>query len=268
MRNPILEEAAAVYLRRREFVLLHLGWIAGALLFTIFLWPSRGFMYFFRTETIPAVFQATSVAHVLAVSTLSLYLGMERLGEEHIIRYSEWIERTTLPVGVLFRGKLLVALVQTVFLTATLFPFALIAAGPAGAPPAAVLASTTVVLLAGLASRFAGMLVGHLGETRYALRVLGPWLYALLLFVATVQLYRPINPIVAVISQHAEDSPFMRPEASAALLDNPLVASGVPMLVLALALLVGYRASLFRHRADAIREARSRAGSAGDGGFR
>lgn len=254
MKNPILEEAAQVYLRRREYLIFHLVSLAGAVLMTFALWPSRGFMYFFRTESVPAVFQATVIVHVLAVTGLSLYAGLDRLADAQIIRYSEWLERTALPVGVLARGKILAGFVHTLMLTVVFVPFAVIAAGPAGIPIAAVLASEVIVLLSGIAGRLAGMLISHAGETRYVIRVIGGWIFVAVLFVATIQFYQPLNPIYAVIAQHAEDSPLMRTGTATSLVEHPLFSSGVPLVVTIAALMALYWYSLARHRRIAERE--------------
>jgi hypothetical protein len=259
VKNPILEEAAEVYLRRREYLLFHLSFLVGAAFFTFVLWPSRDFMYFFRTESVPAVFQATLVAHVLGVTGLSLYAGLDRLAEAQIIRHSEWLERTAIPVGVLARGKLLAATVHTTMLTVLAVPFAVIAAGPAGISVRAVVASEAIVLLSGLAGRYAGMLIAHLGETRYVVRVIGGWVFVALLFVATIQLYQPVNPIVAVIAQHAENSPLMQLESRANAATHPLCTSGLPLLAIAMSLAGLYWFSLSRHRTHAEREAQRHA---------
>ncbi|MFW5788736.1 MAG: hypothetical protein ACOCW3_02240 [Spirochaetota bacterium] len=248
MRNPILEEAAHVYLHRREYLIFHLVSLAGAVLITFALWPNRGFMYFFRTESVPAVFQATVIVHVLAVTGLSLYAGLDRLAEAQIIRYSEWLERTTIPIGILARGKLLAGVVHTLMLTVAFVPLAVVAAGPAGIPIRAVLASEVIVLLAGCTGRVAGMLISHLGETRYVIRVIGGWIFVAVLFVATIQFYQPLNPIYAVIAQHAEDSPLMRANAARSLLEHPLASSGIPLILAFGALAVLYWYSLVHHR--------------------
>ena len=262
MRNPVLEEAAEVYIRRREYLTFHLVYVAGIALFTILVWPARGFMYFFRTETVPAVFQATIIAQVIVITGVSLYAGLDRLAEAQIIRYSEWLERTTLPVSLLFQGKMLAGTVHTLFFVVAGLPFAVIAAGPSGVTVAAVLASELILLLAGLIGRVAGMLISHVGETRYVVRVVGGWIFVALLFVLTVQTYQPLNPIFAVIAQHGEDSPFMAVETAAdpavsrlavsRLADNPLVASAVPLLAVALILAALFRLSLTRHRKTAL----------------
>lgn len=254
MRNPVLEEAAKVYLQRREYLIFHLVSLAGAVLITFALWPSRGLMYFFRTESVPAVFQATVIIHVLAVTGLSLYAGLDRLADAQIIRYSEWLERTAIPVGVLARGKILAGVVHTLMLTVAFLPLAVVAAGPAGIPLRAVLASEAIVLLSGIAGRVAGMLISHVGETRYVVRVIGGWIFVALLFVATIQLYQPLNPLYAVVAQHAEDSPLMRSDATASLLEHPLVSSGLPLILAIGALTALYWYSLGHHRRTAERE--------------
>ena len=249
MKNPIVEEAGEVYIRRRECLLFHVFYTMGIALAAVLFWSSRGFMYFFRTESVPAVFQATLVTHLIAVAGISLYVGLDRLAESQIIRYTEWLERTDVPVGVLFRGKLAAAALHTFFIVALGAPFALIAAGPAGATIPAVVASEAIILLTGLIARFAGMIISHIGELRYVVRVIGGWLFVALLFVATIRIYQPINPIVAVVRQHGESSPFMQADQSVPFWQNPLVASGVPLLVLAIALAALYWYALTRHRA-------------------
>ncbi|MFP4112797.1 MAG: hypothetical protein ACOC2Y_01095 [Spirochaetota bacterium] len=247
MKNPILEESAEVYLRRREYMWLHISYAAAIALFAVLLWPIQGFMTFFRTETIPSVFQATVIVHLLAVNGISLYVGLDRLADDQIIHYSEWLERTNVPLGVLFRGKIIGGVVHTLFIVAAGFPFVLVASGPAGIPFAAVVASEVIVFIAGLLGRICGMLMSHVGETRYIIRVIGAWLYVAFFYLGTLQIYRPLNPIAAVVMQHAEDSPFMQ-LGRTGVLDNPLVAAGAPMLAVTIVLAAVFRFSLARHR--------------------
>jgi len=239
VRNPLIEESAEVYVRRREYLTLHLFYIVGLAAFAIFLWPARGFMYFFRTETIPASFQATIIIHVIAVTGINLAIGLDRLAESQIIRYSEWLERTAVPIRVLFTGKIVSALAHTFFLVMAGVPFAVVAAGPAGIPMRVVAASEAIILLAGLTGRVAGMLISHIGESRYVVRVIGSWVFVALFFVVTVRAYPPLNPIVAVIAQHSEDA---LPGA------NPLLASGIPLAIAVTTLVALYWISLGRHR--------------------
>ncbi len=244
MRNPLLEESAAVYVRRREYLWLHLVYVAGLAVLAVVLWPARGFMYFFRTETVPGSFQATIIIHVLAVTGLSLAIGLDRIAESQIIRYSEWLERTAVPIRVLFTGKVVSAVAHTFFLVMAGVPFAVVAAGPAGISLTTVAASEAIVLLAGLLARIAGMLISHVGETRYVVRVIGSWVFLALLFVVTVRAYPPLNPIVAVIAQHSESSPVA---------GNPFLASGAPLAGAVIVLVALFWFSLERHRKAAHR---------------
>lgn len=244
MKNPLLEESAEVYVRRREYLWLHLTYIAGLAVFAVALWPARGFMYFFRTEMVPGSFQATIIIHVIAVTGLSLAIGLDRIAESQIIRYSEWLERTAVPIRVLFTGKIVSAVAHTLFLVMAGIPFAVLAAGPAGISLSAVAASEAIVLLAGLAGRIAGMLISHIGEIRYVVRVIGSWVFVALLFVVTVQAYPPLNPIVAVVAQHSESSLAG---------ENPLLASGTPLAGAVIVLVALYWISLERHRKAAQR---------------
>jgi hypothetical protein len=245
MRNPLLEEAAAVYMRRREYLTLHLAYVAGMALFLTLLWPARGLLYFFRTESTPAAFQAFVIAQVIAVCGISLAAGLDRLAESQIIRYSEWIERTGIPIRILGTGKLLAGIVHTTVLVIVGIPFAVVAAGPAGITLDVVAATELVVLLAGITGRIAGMLIGHLGETRYFIRVTGAWIYLALIFVATIRIGTPLNPIIAVVEQHAPG-----PGGGASLLTVSLAQLAAAALIG-----VGFWISLARHRVQALRRA-------------
>ncbi len=242
IRNPLVDEAAEVYLRRREFVILHVIVLFGMALTTVGFWPTHSFLTFFRTETVPAVLHATLIIQALGMTILGLYVGLDRLAESGIIRHSEWIERTTIPIGTLFRGRIAAATIHMFLLAAAGLPFVVIAAGPSGSPLPAALAGTLLVFLSGLVGRFAGMLVSHLGEQSYVVRVIGGWLFMAAFLVVTAQLYPPLNPVAAIIR----------------VLDSSVrtaLESGVALLAVALLLAAGYRESLARHRARSRREA-------------
>ena len=242
MRNPVLQEAAQVYVERREYKLLHLAFMTAIALVTVAFWPAKGFMIFFRTGTVPAVLQASLVVQLLAVTGLSLIIGLDRLAGKAIILHSEWLERTAIPVGVLFRGKLTVAVLHTLVLTGLGVPFAVVSAGPAGVPLDAVFASLVVVLLSGLCGRFAGMLVSHLGEQNYVVRITGGWIFLALLFVATLPVHLPLNPIAAVVMLLGTPG------------DTQLLLAWTGPAALSLILVVAYRFTLVNRRARAVQE--------------
>lgn len=252
MRNPLLEEAGQIYLRRREYLLLHLAYLVAAAFLAVVLWPSQGLVYFFRTETVPASFQATTIMYVIGLTGMSLYIGMDKLAEEYIIRYSEWLERTSVPIGVLFTGKMAAAALHSVFLVAAGAPFAIVAAGPAGIPLRAVLATELIILLAAMTGRVGGMIVAYLGESRYVIRVVGGWVFLALLFLATIRILPALNPIVAVVRQYADESVFMQVGRTASA-ETPLLSHGLPMLGLLLVLASVLLLVLFRHHALARR---------------
>jgi hypothetical protein len=254
MRNPILEESSEVFLRTPQYVRLHLIYVGALILFTALLWPTRGFMVFFRTETVPAVFQAVVIFQLLLSAGMSIYIGLDRLAEAQIIKYSEWIERTALPIRVLAVGKVASAILHSLLLVALGFPMVVIAAGPSGIPFAAIMASETVVLLTVFVCRLAGLLISHIGEARYFTRVTGGWLFVALLFIATVRIAPMLNPVVSVIAQHGESSPLMLPDAGLTFWNHPLSAPTIAFGFLLIALTTVYVASLYQHRRRFQRE--------------
>lgn len=240
MKNPVLEEAAGVYLRQREYAILHIVFAAASAFFLVTLWPSRSVVYFFRTGTIPSAFQAVAITQALAVTGLSLYAGLDRLAESRIIRHSEWLERTAIPIRTLATGKIVSGTLHTIFLTLLGLPIATIAAGPSGIVLEEVFATQLIVLLSGLVGRFAGMLLAHLGETRNAVRAIGVWIVVALLFVATIEIGPPANPVIGVLMQHSDVNPSG--------VSRPLLASSFSLAATALGLAVLYLLSLWRHR--------------------
>ena len=254
MRNPIIEESSEVFLRRPQYVRLHIGVVGVIILFTILLWPSRGFMVFFRSETVPAVFQAVVIFQLLLAAGVSLYIGLDRLAEAQIIKYSEWIERTALPIRVLAIGKLSSALLHSLLIVGLGVPMVVVSAGPAGIPPGAVASSEVVVLFTAIVCRMAGLLISHIGETRYFTRVTGGWIFLALLFVATVRIAPVLNPVVSVIAQHSETSALMVPGMEITFRNHPLSGPGIAFGSLSIVLATLYVASLYQHRRRFRRE--------------
>ncbi len=243
MSNPLLTEAAAVYLRRRGYVTLHITVALAMALAAVVFWPPHSYLHFFRTGTQPLVLQATLVVQVLLVTCVSLVAGLDRIADDSIVRHSEWLERTALPVAVIARGKVCAAVIHTAFLTLLGLPAVVVAAGPAGTPSTPVFAGQIIVFLSGLAGRTAGMIVAHFGERNYVVRITGGWIYLALLFIATITVYPPLNPIAAVAT------------APAATGFEPMLESAVALAGLTLLLMIAYRVSLSRHRRSAGRQA-------------
>jgi hypothetical protein len=207
MKNPVLEESAELYIRSRGFLKLHVGYLVLLALFLVIAWPSRGYMYFFRMETVPLVFLANVVFLIILSGFFSFSAGTDRIGSAGIIRYSEWLERTRVPVRSLVAGKLMAATLHTAFLTALSIPVLVAAAGPSGVPIGVIPGLLLVVFLTALACRIAAMIVSHYGEDSYVVKTIGVWVFAVLFFVLTLRLFRPLNPVVAAVEQIAAGAP-------------------------------------------------------------
>ncbi|MFP4376531.1 MAG: hypothetical protein ACLFP4_05765 [Spirochaetales bacterium] len=252
MSNPVLEESAAVYLRRREYLLLHSLYLIVSAVFVLMVWPARSYMYFFRTETVPAAFLATTVFHVLALAGVNMYIGMDRLANTEIIRYSEWLERTSLPVRALAAGKLAAGLLHSLFLTLLAAPFLVVAAGPSGVTITTVTSLLPLLFLTGFACRVAGQVVSHLGEESYFVRTIAGWFFMVLLFLLSIQVYQPINPIVVVTGQLQALEPGVDAAGSPAI---PLWEALLALALLTGGLILIYWVGLTRHRHRAERGA-------------
>lgn len=251
--NPIVEESARVYLRRKEYGFLHVAYIGALAAVTVLAWPSQGFMEFFRSGTVPAVFQVVTVVELLTLSAIGLYVGQDRLAASTIIRYSEWLERTELPVRTLFAGKLLSAALHTVLLVALGTPFLIIAAGPAGLPVRATLSAQWIILLVALLCRITGMLLCHLGEEHYFVRVVGPWVFLALLYLVTIGVLQTLNPVVALVRQYSEASALVSTVGPVPFLQHPALLPSVYLLGGSVIVAALFALGLARHRGRADR---------------
>lgn len=247
MRNPILEESRQLIIHRREYLLLHVIYLAVSALFVVLLWPTRGYVHFFRTAAVPSVFEATVIFQVIVLSVVSLYAGMDRFAPTAVIRYSEWLEHTALPVQTLITGKMITAFVHSLFLVLIAAPFTVVAGGPAGMPASVVSSSMILLFLTTLGCRIAGMLISYVGENRYVVRVIGSWVFLALLYVATVQIVPSLNPIVALVRQQLTSSPLLEVGARVPLADHPILIPTVCLVSLILFLSALYTIALFRH---------------------
>lgn len=252
MKNPVLDESTEILLHRRESFLMHAGYLLLLSLFLVVVWPSRSYMYFFRMESVPPVFLANAVFLVLLTGGFSFYLGLDRMAGGHAIRYVEWLERTNVPVRSLATGKILTGVVHTAFLVALGAPILIAAAGPSGVPLSVLPGLGLVVFLTALACRIAAMIVGHYGEESYVIRTVGIWVFAALLFVLSLRIFRPINPIVAAVEQIAVGAPG----AIGGIQQGAGVARAAGIIGLAalnVVLCAAYWFSLRRHRIRALR---------------
>ena len=115
-----------------------------------------------------------------------------------------------------------------------------------------IAASLVLLLLVALASRLAGMLISHVGERRYVIRVIGGWIYLALLYVATVQILPVLNPIVALVQQYGSTSPSTALSGSASIAPHPLLHPVIAMTGLILLVALLYVTGLLSHKRKEI----------------
>ena len=249
--NPIVQEAVSLHFRTPQFRKLHLWYIAILAVVTVTLWPSRGFMEYFRLRSVPAAFEAIAVLQLLGLTGISVFVGLDRLAGIEILRYSEWLEHTRVSIGRLATGKLVSALVHTAFLVIVGSPFLFICAGPAGIPVRAILSTQWIIFLVALFSRIVGMLISVIGESRDVVRIIGSWIYLALLYLGTIQLFQPLNPIIAVVRQQNETSPLVSTVGPVPLAQHPALPSSIYLVSGLVLVTAGFVLALHRHRSRA-----------------
>lgn len=253
--NPIIVESLGVHFRSRQYRNVHIGYVVVLAVATIAVWPGRGFMDFFATGTVPSSFEATAIIQLLLVSALSLYSGLDRLGGSRIIRYSEWLERTTVPVGTLVSGKIASGLIHSLVLLAIGAPFLFISAGPAGIPVRAVLSTQLVTLLVTLFCRTVGQLISLVGEQRDLVRIVGSWLFMAAYYLATIRILQPLNPIIAVSRQQNEESALVSTIERVPLSAHPAVTPAIYLLAGFAAVTLLFALLMVRYRSKAAETA-------------
>jgi hypothetical protein len=252
VKNPVLEESVELLLYRREALKLHAGYLILLSVFLVIAWPARSYMYFFRTESVPPAFLANTVFLILLSALMSFYLGLDRMAHAQTMRYTEWIERTTVPVKTLASGKLTTAVVHTGILVLLGAPMLIASAGPSGVPLSVLPGLGLVIFLSTLSCRLAAMLVSHLGEESYVIRTVGIWVYVALLFVLSLRVFRPIHPIVAALEQIAVGAPGAL-EGMQRETGNARAVGIISLSILIAVLAASYWISLHRHRVRAKR---------------
>ncbi|MEE8441096.1 MAG: hypothetical protein V3S41_05185 [Spirochaetia bacterium] len=251
--NPIIEESINLHFRTHQFKVLHGVYIGAMAIVTVLLWPSRGFMEFFSTQTVPAAFEAIAIFQLIALSGISISVGLDRLAGSEIIRYSEWLERTRLPVRKLLVGKLIAAVIHTVVLIAIGSPFLYVSAGPAGIPVRAVISAQWVMFLVAMFCRMVGLFISLVGESREVLRITGSWVFLALLYLGTIQVFQPLNPIIAVVRQQNEASPLVSTVDPVPFSLHPAVPSSAYLLSGIILVVVAFGTAMYRHRSRAAK---------------
>jgi hypothetical protein len=125
-----------------------------------------------------------------------------------------------------------------------------VAAGPSGVTLETVVVLLPLLFLTAFLCRVAGQIVSHYGEDSYFARTIAGWLFVALLFLVSIQVYRPINPIVVVTQQLQALEPGVNAAARQTI---PLWESLVALAVLTGALILIYWYGLKRHRQRAER---------------
>jgi len=251
--NPIIEESLNLHFKTHQYKVLHGLYIGGMALVTTILWPTRGFMEFFSTQTVPAAFEVIAILQLVTLSGISISAGLDRLASSEIIRYSEWLERTRLPVRTLFIGKLISAVIHTGVLIAIGSPFLFISAGPGGIPVRAVLSAGWVMFLVALFCRMVGLLISIVGERREVVRIVGSWIFLALFYLGTIQVLQPFNPIIAVVRQQNELSPLVSTVDPVPFSLHPAVPSSAYLLAGMFLAGLALGTAMYRHRSRFVK---------------
>lgn len=254
MLNPIIEESLSVHFRALQYRVVYAVYVGILTVAILLVWPSRGFMEFFATSTVPSAFQALALLQLLLLSGLSIYAGMDRLATAQIIRHSEWLERTRVPVATLYFGKIASSFFNTVMLLSLGVPFLFIAAGPAGIPTRSILATGLILFLVAWFCRLVGMLISIVGEHRDVIRIVGSWIFLALLYLATIQVFQPLNPVIAVIRQQNESSALVSTVDPVPFAENPVVPSAAWYLGGIAVVLLVYAVIMRKQRNRAVRK--------------
>lgn len=196
--KAVLQESVRTYTQSsayRRAHLLYLG-IVGVLL--LILWPSAPYIDFFKLASYPPLFEISAIAVLLLVASTAMYVGKGSLARGKIVSNTDWIEKTRVSAVALIGGRVVAGTLHTVAVTAIAFPFLVVAAGPSGAPFAAVGQSLLVVAAAALMARFGGVFIDIALERRPVLSVLASWAVLGLLYIVSIELIADMNPIIAI----------------------------------------------------------------------
>ena len=235
--HPIVAEATSLYVEARSFRSLHGFYVAALAIVVVVAWPARSPLYFYRGGFVPPVFLTAGIAQTVLIGALGTLFGLGRPAAARTTRFVQWVEGSPLPTGEILLIKHAIGVVHTLVLVTIAAPIVVVAAVPAGVPPAIVAASIAAVALTGIVCRSAGLLIGSVGEFSYVTLVAGPWLFAAALFIGTLVAYPPLNPIAAISAIGTADS------ANAALRELALTGASVATLT---ALIVGTHGLVLR----------------------
>ncbi len=196
--HPIVAEAISLYVESRPFRSLHGIYVAALAIVVVVAWPGRSPIYFYRGGFVPPVFLTVVIAQTVLTGAFSTLFGLGRPASRRTTGFVGWVEGSPLPTREILFAKHSIGLIHTLVLVAIATPIAVVAAVPAGVPPAAIAASIAAVALTGIVCRSAGLLIGSVGELSYVTLVVGPWVFVAALFIGTIVVYPPLNPIASV----------------------------------------------------------------------
>ncbi|TVQ21474.1 MAG: hypothetical protein EA382_13630 [Spirochaetaceae bacterium] len=196
--HPIVAEAISLYVESRPFRSLHGLYVAALAIVVVVAWPGRSPIYFYRGGFVPPVFLTVIIAQTVLIGAFSTLFGLGRPASRRTTGFVEWIEGSPLPTREILGFKHAIGLIHTLVLVTIATPIAVVAAVPVGVPPVTIASSIAVVALTGIVCRSAGLLIGSVGELSYVVLVVGPWVFAAALFIGTIVVYPPLNPIAAV----------------------------------------------------------------------
>jgi hypothetical protein len=222
--NPFMDEGVRNYFTQPGILRSYLALIGMNGLVLLLWWPRATFEAVLRSGNSPDTFTVVAIVLYFCLAYLGARYGSEGFSPETQVQLREYVTLTPVPLASIIAGKVVFALLHTVFLLALGAPFLLASLAVSGAGPSSSLPALLVIGAATLAVRMYGLFVLILLGERQPFRTAALMLGIVLFLAVTAALAPAANPVVALLS--------IAPREVVPTLPVPLLSGSIPFFSL------------------------------------
>ena len=252
-RNPFLDEGVRTFFAHEAILRSYLA-LVGVIGLALFLWWPRATLdAVVRTGVFPGTFTIVCIGLYICLTYLGARYGSEGFSPEARVKVRDYARLTQVSLASIVAGKILFALLHTLFLLALGAPFLLASLAVSGGGLALMLPALLVIGAATFAVRMYGLLTLVLLERQIGrdLCLAG----GVILFLVVSSLVVPaVNPIAALLSilprDEAAEAPISFPIGSIPFFSLSAIMSLAAGLLLAGAVLASLGGIRRRERPD------------------
>jgi hypothetical protein len=229
--NPFIAQDLSSAYTRPQALRSYLAVIAAMSGVLMIWWPRSPLASYLRSGMTPDTFFAAAIGLLGCMTYVSVRFGAEDFAEENSSQIHDFVTLTPVPVSSVVAGKLVTAVLHTLFLLVLGLPFLVIGSSVNGTSIAVIGRAALVMGFYALAFRMYAFLAFVLFEPRKVFKDAVLILSALVSLIVTTSAFPPLSPISAILSLNPDNA---YPTVLLPLLGTPFPFHAVSVIINAL----------------------------------